>query len=678
MDLDLEVLLLDDAGNVLQVSNPDLDTNAQISYDVPVAGRYYLEISGVGRGDPLVDGYTDYASIGQYYISGTVPPEVVSTAAPTAPDPVTAVLADEVNIDLIWDDPISTAETNETGYRVMRSLNGGGYVQIANLPRDSAGYSDNNLANGDYVYMLELYNGAGATQSAPTSMVNVNAPVVAVATSESTTAGSVVSGSYVSTQDPAGFEQLREQASGGKPANRVSSLDHRWTISGVVPAAVVELYLRASAPANAEDEDFDFTYSINGGPPLPIGTAMSGGAAQEWTVALPNDTAGSVVVRVVDTDRTAGNGGTDTVTVDEMNVTSAGSPTDQPPVVSISEPLDGTTIEVGTELVFSAAATDLEDDDTNLTASISWSSDVQGSLGASASVAATLSEGAHVVTASVTDSAGQVGTDSVSVLVLAVDVTAPTITAPADVAAEATGPATSVALGSAIAADDTDPSPGVSNDAPAGGFPLGLTVVTWTATDAAGNQATDTQNVTVSDTTAPAITVPGDNPASVDVGDTYADAGATASDLVDGVVSVATGGLPIDTSAPGTHVVTYSATDALGNASQATRTVNVVVAGTALEVTGIGPSAINRADLPGGVAVTISGTGFTGTATVTFVNGSGPALSAGNVTVVDGGTMTATISGSSGGPRRVRVWDVMVSLPGGANAVCAGCLTVNP
>ena len=50
-----------------------------------VAGRYYLEISGVGRGDPLGDGYTDYASIGQYYISGTVPPDVTSTAAPTAP-----------------------------------------------------------------------------------------------------------------------------------------------------------------------------------------------------------------------------------------------------------------------------------------------------------------------------------------------------------------------------------------------------------------------------------------------------------------------------------------------------------------------------------------------------------------------------------------------------------------
>ena len=37
----------------------------------------------------------------------------------------------------------------------------------------------------------------------------------------------------------------------------------------------------------------------------------------------------------------------------------------------------------------------------------------------------------------------------------------------------------------------------LTNDAPAGGFPVGTTVVTWTALDAAGNLATAEQNVTV-------------------------------------------------------------------------------------------------------------------------------------------------------------------------------------
>jgi hypothetical protein len=43
--------------------------------------------------------------------------------------------------------------------------------------------------------------------------------------------------------------------------------------------------------------------------------------------------------------------------------------------------------------------------------------------------------------------------------------------------------------------------------------------------------------VTVSDTTAPVVTVLGDNPASVVVDGVFADAGATAADLVDGDVS---------------------------------------------------------------------------------------------------------------------------------------------
>ena len=673
MNLDIDVLLLDDAGNVLQASNPDLGTDAHISYDVPVAGRYYLEISGVGRGNPLADGYTDYASIGQYYISGTVPPDVAASQAPVAPDDLIALLADDTSIDLDWSDPIATAETNEAGYRVMRSVDGGAFALIASLPRDSAGYSDNNLANGDYVYKLELFNGAGTSETAPTPAISIDAPLVAVATSENTFAGSILSGSYINTQQPAGAEQLLERQSGSRRINRVSSLDHSWTIPGVVPAAVVELYLRASAPANAEGEDFRFSYSINGGSAQQIGTAFSGGTVQEWTVALPNDTAGTVIVRVVDTDRTKGNGVTDTVTIYEMNVTSAGSPADEPPSVSITEPLDGTTINAGTEIVLSATVTD---EDANLAPSIAWSSDLQGPLGSSSSIAVTLDEGTHVVTATVTDSAGQPGADSVSVTVLPVDDTPPSITAPADIAAEATGPMTSVALGSPTVSDDSDPSPAITSNAPAQGFPPGSTVVTWTATDASGNQSTDTQTVTVRDTTPPLITVLGDNPASVTAGAAYVDAGATAADLVSGAVSVGTSGQSFSTAAPGNHVVTYTATDAAGNSRQATRTVNVVAATTSLSVTGINPGAIDRYVLLGGVSVTISGTGFTGTPTLTFANGSGSTPIATNVTLVNGQTLSATISTNSAGKRKDRVWDVVVTLPGGASATCAGCLLV--
>jgi len=136
-------------------------------------------------------------------------------------------------------------------------------------------------------------------------------------------------------------------------------------------------------------------------------------------------------------------------------------------------------------------------------------------------------------------------------------------------------------------------------------------------------------------------------------------------------------GLPISAAVVGTYEVTYAVSDAAGNAGQETRTVNVVEAGTELSVTGILPNSISRNALPAGVSVTIEGTGFTAFSTVTFQNGSGPTPSATDVTLA-GDDLTATVSGSSGGPKRDRIWDLVVTNPGGASAVCAGCLTITP
>jgi hypothetical protein len=71
-NLDLLVEVLDASGNVFAVSNPDTLTDATVSAAL-AAGTYFLRVSGVGRGDPLADGYTDYGSLGQYSIIGTVP-----------------------------------------------------------------------------------------------------------------------------------------------------------------------------------------------------------------------------------------------------------------------------------------------------------------------------------------------------------------------------------------------------------------------------------------------------------------------------------------------------------------------------------------------------------------------------------------------------------------------------
>ena len=88
-----------------------------------------------------------------------------------------------------------------------------------------------------------------------------------------------------------------------------------------------------------------------------------------------------------------------------------------------------------------------------------------------------------------------------------VDTTPPEITCPEDVTVSCdagTCEATGVELGIAAAMDNCDSDPTLSNDAP-GVFPLGETVVTWTATDACGNGSVCTQLVTVIDQEAPTV-----------------------------------------------------------------------------------------------------------------------------------------------------------------------------
>jgi hypothetical protein len=85
----------------------------------------------------------------------------------------------------------------------------------------------------------------------------------------------------------------------------------------------------------------------------------------------------------------------------------------QAPVVTITSPADGSIVVGGVEILLSAAASDVEDDD--LAASISWSSSKDGVLGSGGSISVLLSKGKHTITASVSDNGGQVGNDTVAV-----------------------------------------------------------------------------------------------------------------------------------------------------------------------------------------------------------------------------------------------------------------------
>ncbi len=84
-------------------------------------------------------------------------------------------------------------------------------------------------------------------------------------------------------------------------------------------------------------------------------------------------------------------------------------------------------------------------------------------------------------------------------------------------------------------------------------------------------------SITPADTTAPVITLLGQNPETIIVGGTYTEEGATATDNVDGSLTskiIISG--TVNTNVVGTYTVTYTVSDAAGNVATATRTIKVI------------------------------------------------------------------------------------------------------
>ena len=99
---------------------------------------------------------------------------------------------------------------------------------------------------------------------------------------------------------------------------------------------------------------------------------------------------------------------------------------------------------------------------------------------------------------------------------------------------------------------------------------IGTYTVTYNVSDANGNAAEEViRTVNVVDTTVPVITLLGEATVTLEVGSTYTDAGATASDNYDGditdtIVIVNN----VDSAVVGTYAVTYNISDANGNAAE--------------------------------------------------------------------------------------------------------------
>lgn len=80
--LDIELSIFDQNLDLVSFADPDNDTNASVSFPVST-GRYFIQIDGVGN--DIGTGYSDYASLGMYFLEGSIDVQSAIDSIPPSP-----------------------------------------------------------------------------------------------------------------------------------------------------------------------------------------------------------------------------------------------------------------------------------------------------------------------------------------------------------------------------------------------------------------------------------------------------------------------------------------------------------------------------------------------------------------------------------------------------------------
>ena len=134
-NLDVLLELHDAHGALLLTNNPVAQTTAAIQTNLP-AGVYYLYVRNTGTGDPMSStptGYTAYASIGQYFISGYI--------APGGSAPTTVEVVATVN-EPAWGTVNPTNGTYSAGSSAQIVATPAPYYQFVGWTNDAAGMNN--------------------------------------------------------------------------------------------------------------------------------------------------------------------------------------------------------------------------------------------------------------------------------------------------------------------------------------------------------------------------------------------------------------------------------------------------------------------------------------------------------------------------------------------------------
>jgi len=109
-------------------------------------------------------------------------------------------------------------------------------------------------------------------------------------------------------------------STGGSPSTKFSRLEHRWSFT-VAAGSTIELHVEGFRGASTDGDDFRFEWSTNGGTtftPVTMASLPPADGDTDLVGILSGAVSGSVLIRVVDTDRTAGHQTLDSVALDEL------------------------------------------------------------------------------------------------------------------------------------------------------------------------------------------------------------------------------------------------------------------------------------------------------------------------------------------------------------------------
>ena len=504
-----------------------LQWHAQDPPDSREAWRNEVVFSFQGNRNPFID-HPEWVGCLYSGVCGGPP----DTTPPAPPSGLIATPgAGQVTLD--W---LANTEPDLVGYNIYRSTSSGGpYAQAGGLVSTTS-FTDTAVTAGTtYYYVVRAVdisgNESGNSNEAsaipldppPTPVLLLSEVLYDVSSSDDGFEWVEIYNAGSSTADLSGF------CLGNGGTDYTTSTAQ---LSGSVAAGAVFVVGGPSSSATNSNPSFDQVLNFS---PDFQNSGSTGDGVALFAVPCAQVNAGTVPVDAVIYGPNNNNGlidETGTANAPEVGDASAGSslervdlagswiiqgsptpnasplagPPNTAPEVTVSSPANGTSVSEGTSLTFTASANDAEDG--NLSASVAWSSNLDGALGTGASIASSLSVGTHTVTASVTDSGGLQGSDSVTVTVQAnaaptVNITSPANGSSFDVGASVTftGSATDSEdgnlSGSLAWSSNLDGSLGSGASFSTTTLSAGTHTITASVTDSGGLQGSDTVSLTI-------------------------------------------------------------------------------------------------------------------------------------------------------------------------------------